>query len=46
MKRKALEESYKELYTYEMPKWNEDENLMQWLNNLSMQKLPIGWKMV
>jgi len=35
MKRKALEESYKELYTHEMPKWNEDENLMQWLNNLS-----------
>ncbi len=35
MKRKALEESYKELYTHEMPKWNEDENLMQWLNNLA-----------
>jgi site-specific recombinase XerD len=34
MKRKALEESYKELYTDEMPKWNDDENLMQWLNNL------------
>ena len=34
MKRKALEESYKELYTEEMPKWEEDENLMQWLQNL------------
>jgi len=34
MKRKALEESYKELYTDEMPKWEDDENLMQWLKNL------------
>jgi len=34
MKRKALEESYKELYPDEMPKWNDDENLMQWLKNL------------
>lgn len=34
MKRKALEESYKDLYTDEMPKWEEDENLMQWLHNL------------
>jgi site-specific recombinase XerD len=34
MKRKALEESYKELYTEEMPKWEDDESLMQWLKNL------------
>jgi len=34
MKRKVLEESYKELYTEEMPKWEDDENLMQWLQNL------------
>ena len=34
MKRKALEESYKDLYTDEMPKWEEDENLMQWLHDL------------
>lgn len=34
MKRKALEESYKDLYTEEMPKWDEDENLMQWLRDL------------
>ncbi|MBA7520448.1 Tyrosine recombinase XerC [subsurface metagenome] len=34
MKRKALEESYKELYTDEMPRWEDDENLMQWLKNL------------
>ena len=34
MKRKALEESYKELYTDELPKWEDDENLMQWLKNL------------
>jgi integrase len=34
MKRKVLEESYKELYTGEMPKWEDDENLMQWLLNL------------
>lgn len=34
MKRKALEESYKDLYTEEMPKWEENENLMQWLQDL------------
>ena len=34
MKRKALEESYKELYTDKMPRWEDDENLMQWLKNL------------
>jgi site-specific recombinase XerD len=34
MKRKALEESYKDLYTEEMPRWEEDENLMQWLQHL------------
>lgn len=34
MKRKALEESYKEFYTAEMPKWEDDENLMQWLREL------------
>jgi len=34
MKRKALEESYKDLYTNKMPKWEEDENLMQWLHDL------------
>lgn len=34
MKRKALEESYKELYTEEMPKWEDDKNLMQWLHDL------------
>jgi site-specific recombinase XerD len=34
MKRKALEESYKDLYTEEMPKWEDDENLMQWLKDL------------
>jgi len=34
MKRTALEESYKELYTDKMPRWEDDENLMQWLKNL------------
>ena len=34
MKRKALEESYKELYVGQMPKWEDDETLMQWLKNL------------
>lgn len=34
MKRKALEESYKELYTEEMPKWEDDKNLMEWLHDL------------
>ncbi len=34
MKRNALEESYKELYTDKMPRWEDDENLMQWLKNL------------
>ena len=34
MKRKALEESYKELYTDEMPRWEDDKNLMEWLKNL------------
>jgi site-specific recombinase XerD len=34
MKRKALEESYKELYPDKMPRWEDDENLMEWLKNL------------
>jgi len=34
MKRKALEESYTELYSDKMPRWEDDENLMQWLKNL------------
>jgi integrase/recombinase XerD len=34
MKRKALEESYKELYSEQMPRWEDDENLMQWLKSL------------
>lgn len=34
MKRKALEESYKELYTEAMPKWENDTNLMHWLKGL------------
>ena len=34
MKRKVLEESYKELYPEAMPKWEDDENLMQWLKQL------------
>ncbi len=34
MKRKALEQSYKNLYAGKMPKWEEDENLMQWLHDL------------
>lgn len=34
MKRKALEDSYTELYTDKMPRWEDDENLMQWLKNL------------
>jgi integrase/recombinase XerD len=34
MKRNALEESYKELYSDKMPRWEDDENLMQWLKNL------------
>lgn len=34
MKRKALEGSYKELYSDKMPRWEDDENLMEWLKNL------------
>lgn len=34
MKRKALEKTYKDLNTGEMPKWEEDKNLMQWLHDL------------
>lgn len=34
MKRNALEDSYKELYSDKMPRWEDDENLMQWLKNL------------
>lgn len=34
MKRKILEKTYKDLYTDKMPKWEDDENLMQWLQNL------------
>lgn len=35
MKRKALEESYNDIYPAdEFPKWEEDDNLMQWLQKL------------
>ncbi len=34
MKRKALEESYNELHTDELPKWENDIGLMHWLKNL------------
>ncbi|MBM3701863.1 MAG: integrase [Actinobacteria bacterium] len=34
MKRKALEKTYKDLYTGKMPKWEEDKDLMQWLYDL------------
>lgn len=34
MKRKALEKSYIELATKDMPKWENDGDLMQWLKNL------------
>jgi len=34
MKRKALEEAYRELQTEELPKWENDTGLMQWLNGL------------
>jgi integrase/recombinase XerD len=34
MKRKCLEESYKDLYDEKLPDWSDDENLMQWLKNL------------
>lgn len=34
MKRKALEKTYKDLYTGNMPKWEEDKDLMQWLHDL------------
>jgi len=34
MKRKALENVYQDLTPEEIPKWNEDTDLMDWLNNL------------
>jgi integrase/recombinase XerD len=34
MKRKALENAYPDLVTEKMPKWENDGDLMQWLNNL------------
>lgn len=34
MKRKALEKSYVELTTKDMPKWQDDGDLMNWLKNL------------
>lgn len=34
LKRKALEISYKDLCQDEMPKWEDNENLMQWLRDL------------
>ncbi|MEI6421994.1 MAG: tyrosine-type recombinase/integrase [Lentisphaerota bacterium] len=34
MKRKALENSYKDLYADKMPKWEENKDLMQWLRGL------------
>lgn len=34
MKRKALESTYKELQTETLPNWEEDKNLMQWLQDL------------
>lgn len=34
MKRKALEESYSELHTDELPKWENDTSLMHWLKDL------------
>lgn len=34
MKRRVLEESYRELQTEELPKWEDDTGLMQWLNGL------------
>lgn len=34
VKRKALEESYNELHTDELPKWENDTGLMHWLKNL------------
>ena len=33
MKRKALEKSYIELTTKDMPKWENDGDLMHWLKN-------------
>lgn len=34
MKRRALEESYSELHTDELPKWETDKGLMHWLKDL------------
>lgn len=34
MKRKALESTYKELQTEALPNWEEDDDLMQWLQDL------------
>jgi hypothetical protein len=34
MKRKALENAYIDLVTDELPKWENDSDLMKWLNDL------------
>ncbi|SHJ33552.1 Site-specific recombinase XerD [Dethiosulfatibacter aminovorans DSM 17477] len=34
MKRKALEAAYVDLHTEEMPNWNKDQDLMEWLKSL------------
>jgi integrase/recombinase XerD len=34
MKRKALERTYIDLVTHELPKWENDSDLMKWLNDL------------
>jgi len=34
LKRTALENAYLELIAPEMPPWNQDENLLIWLNSL------------
>jgi len=34
MKRKAIENAYIDLSIGEMPKWEENEDLMHWLQNL------------
>ena len=34
MKRKALEHTYIDLVTDELPKWEKDGDLMKWLNDL------------
>ena len=34
MKRKAIENAYQDLVPDDFPKWEEDGNLMKWLNSL------------